>query len=452
MARRRSRGRPPEGTPAARLEPAWRRIDLHIHTPGSSDYQEPRASYLDILQKAEARGLDMIAFTDHNSVAGYAAMQREIAYLELLEAGGRLHPEEARRLHDYRRLRERVLVLPGFEFTATFGFHILAIFPPETTVRKLEHLLLELNVPEEKLDRGTSEVGATTDVLRAYEVIADAGGLVIGAHVNSTHGIAMIGLGFGGQTKIAYTQDRNLHALEVTDLENTSRRATARFFNGSKPEYPRRMHCIQGSDAHRVTRDPQSPEKNLGVGDRCTEVLLPGQGAAQGPGRLRQHQRRRALRRRERQPGRTDPRRGERGGGGAADPRRGGPAGRAAAPAGRRDAGDRRQDDPGGDRVARHRDPLRARAGVLYVRQEGETRYLVGDRFGLSPLASLINHTGLVLILIGAVAGGLLGFREDGFAVPVDPASPIACIQPPADADVSGGPGRSLSSIALAQP
>jgi hypothetical protein len=34
------------------------------------------------------------------------------------------------------------------------------------------------------------------------------------------------------------------------------------------------MHCIQGSDAHRVTRDPQRPEKNLGIGDRCTEVLL----------------------------------------------------------------------------------------------------------------------------------------------------------------------------------
>src|SRR5437763_1575739 len=82
------------------------------------------------------------------------------------------------------------------------------------------------------------------------------------------------------QTEIAYTQDRNLLALEVTDLENTSRRATARFFNGSKPEYPRRMHCIQGSDAHRVTRDPQSPEKNLGVGDRCTEVLLPEVGFA----------------------------------------------------------------------------------------------------------------------------------------------------------------------------
>lgn len=246
-----------------------------MHTPGSGDYQEPRAGYLDILQRAEARGLDIIAFTDHNSIAGYAALEREIAELTLLEERARILPDEARRLQEYRRLSERILILPGFEFTATFGFHILGIFPPETTVRKLEHLLLELNIPEDKLDQGASEVGATTDVLRAYEMIAGAGGLVIGAHVNSTHGVAMIGLGLGGQTKIAYTQDPNLHALEVTDLESDSRRATARFFNGSKPEYPRRMHCIQGSDAHRVTRDPLRPEKNLGVGDRCTEVLLP---------------------------------------------------------------------------------------------------------------------------------------------------------------------------------
>jgi hypothetical protein len=84
----------------------------------------------------------------------------------------------------------------------------------------------------------------------------------------------MRGLSFGGQTKIAYTQDPNLHALEVTDLESNGRRATAHFFDGSKPEYPRRMHCIQGSDAHRLTRDPKDKNR-LGIGDRVTEVLTP---------------------------------------------------------------------------------------------------------------------------------------------------------------------------------
>jgi hypothetical protein len=134
-------------------------------------------------------------------------------------------------------------------------------------------VLLTLNVPEDRLDVGTSEVGATTDVLRAYEVLREAGAIVIGAHVNSTHGIAMQGFPFGKQTKMDYTQDPNLHALEATDLENPGRRTTLRFFSGSKAEYPRRMHCIQGSDAHRLTRDPDR-ETNLGVGDRPTEMLL----------------------------------------------------------------------------------------------------------------------------------------------------------------------------------
>ncbi len=228
---------------------------------------------MDVLHRAEERGLDAIALTDHNSVRGYAELWREIEDLELLEFLKRLKPEEEKRLAEFRRLLNTILVLPGFEFTAQFGFHILAIFPEGTTVRKMEHLLLLLGVPEDRF--GSGEVGATTDVLRAYEILANNGALVIGAHVNSTHGIAMQGLRFGGQTKIAYTQDPNLHALEVTDLLPVSnRRSTARFFSGTKTEYPRRMHCIQGSDAHRLTQDPDR-ETQLGVGDRPTEVLLP---------------------------------------------------------------------------------------------------------------------------------------------------------------------------------
>jgi hypothetical protein len=263
----------PEAPPPGAADLTWRRVDLHIHTPASSDYQQKGVGLIDVLRRAEERGLDAIAFTDHNSVRGYADLWREIEDLEMLEYLGRLEPHEAERLAEFRRLLTTVRVLPGFEFTAQFGFHILAIFPEGTTVRLMEHLLLLLGVPEDRF--GSGEVGATTDVLRAYEILADHGALVIGAHVNSTHGIAMQGLRFGGQTKIAYTQDSNLHALEVTDLlPTTNRRSTARFFSGVKTEYPRRMHCIQGSDAHRLEPDP-ARESNLGIGDRPTEVLLP---------------------------------------------------------------------------------------------------------------------------------------------------------------------------------
>jgi hypothetical protein len=252
----------------------WYKMDLHLHTPASADWDEPGVSYLDLLHKAEMQGLDIVAVTDHNTVAGCAAVQADIEQLELLERLGRIQPDEQRQLEEYRRIGNKILVLPGFEFTATLGFHILAIFPLETSIRRLEHLLIELNVPAGKLDAGATEVGATADVLTAYRVIDEAGGLVIAAHANSTHGVALRGLDFGGQTRIAFTQDRHLHALEVTDLEKQGRRTTAWFFSGRKPEYPRRMHCIQGSDAHRLNRHPGDP-KRLGWGDRVTEILLP---------------------------------------------------------------------------------------------------------------------------------------------------------------------------------
>lgn len=252
----------------------WFRMDLHIHTPGSIDYQEPGVTYLDILRQAELRGLDIIAFTDHNTMAGYRAMRDEVSKLEYLEQLGRMQADEKRNLTEYRRLLDKILVLPGFEFTATFGFHVLGIFSPAVPVRQLEHILLSLNIPAHALDEGSSIVGASADVLTAYRMINEAGGIAIAAHANSSHGVAMRGFDFGGQTKIAYTQDPNLHALEVTDLDRPGRKSTARFFDGTKPEYPRRMRIVQGSDAHRLAMDPRNL-KNLGVGERVTEVQVP---------------------------------------------------------------------------------------------------------------------------------------------------------------------------------
>ena len=263
---------PAREQPAAKPQRRWFKADLHMHTPASNDYEDPQISYLEWLKIGADRGLEIIAVTDHNTVAGVAAMRREIEWLARLEQQNRMTESEREALAAWRELANRVLVLPGFEFTATFGFHILAIFPPETSIRTLEHILLSLKVPPDKLDLGSTETGASTDVLSAYKIIRDAGGLVIAAHANSTHGVAMRDFPFGGQTKIAYTQDVNLDALEVTDLEQRGH-STARFFNGSKTEYPRRMHCIQGSDSHRINTDPRNP-KRLGVGERASELML----------------------------------------------------------------------------------------------------------------------------------------------------------------------------------
>lgn len=121
---------PPSGnTTQAKPQRKWYKVDLHLHTPGSNDYEEPQATYFDWMSKVVEKELDIVAITDHNTVAGIAAIQREIEWLTRLERDGRLTEEERNRLQGWRSFAEKVLVLPGFEFTATFGFHILGIFP-----------------------------------------------------------------------------------------------------------------------------------------------------------------------------------------------------------------------------------------------------------------------------------------------------------------------------------
>jgi len=169
-------------------------MDIHLHSPASADYQTPGVSYLDILQKAESRGLDIISLTDHNTISGYSNLQYEIEQLTTFEKTNRLLQEEKSRLQEYRRLLAKILILPGFEFTAMMGFHIIALFSPKKSLREIEHLLIDLGVPPEQLDNGSTTIGASVDVIRAYQLINQAGGIVIAAHANSTNGVAMRGM------------------------------------------------------------------------------------------------------------------------------------------------------------------------------------------------------------------------------------------------------------------
>ncbi len=72
----------------------WYNTDLHIHTPASSDYQQQDTTYMEILQRAEAKDLQILAFADHNTVSGYRILREEIEQLELLEKLNRLLPAE----------------------------------------------------------------------------------------------------------------------------------------------------------------------------------------------------------------------------------------------------------------------------------------------------------------------------------------------------------------------
>lgn len=259
----------------------WMRVDLHIHTPASEDYAEQNVSYLDILREAEHRELEIIAFTDHNTVHGYEQFQHELEILQTLEKIDRLGPEERERLEEYRRLCRKITVLPGFEFTSHYGAHVLGIFSPEHPVSLLEATLLQLGIPYDLLKKGVCGVPNTRHVTEAYEIIARAGGLVIAAHANGPNGVITetLRMGTSGQSRVAATQSPALSALEFINFYTDHEKFTSpSFYNGKTEHYERRMFCIQGSDAHRLRRvaDSQSPDWHChGIGDRYVELLLP---------------------------------------------------------------------------------------------------------------------------------------------------------------------------------
>ena len=257
----------------------WYRIDLHLHTPSSEDYAEKEASYLDILKEAERRGLDIIAFSDHNTIAGYEALFDEIDFLERLDQRGRLQDHEREEMEQYRRLLKKITVLPGFEFTSRFGSHTLAIFPPEgqASIPKIKAVLHQLGVPYEKMNLGTTSVPGTQAFLEAYKIINEAGGIVIAAHINSPTGVLAIANNLPtGALRISATQSSYLHALEFSGFHNPQLQgfSSPHWYDGTNLGYERRMFCLQGSDAHRVTQDPNDTIHRWGIGDRPTEALL----------------------------------------------------------------------------------------------------------------------------------------------------------------------------------
>ena len=85
----------------------------------------------------------------------------EIDFLQTFERAQRLTEEEQERLDEYRRLLDKITVLPGFEFTSHYGAHILGLFAPDRPISLIEATLLQLGVPPDLLKRGACAVADT---------------------------------------------------------------------------------------------------------------------------------------------------------------------------------------------------------------------------------------------------------------------------------------------------
>jgi len=216
--------------PSGPLE-GFLKVDLHIHTPESRCYSDPRTTPGQIVDAAVAAGLAAIAVTDHNTFRG-------VEHVTEAASPGRL------------------AVFPGVEISTRDG-HLLALFDVHTPTAGLQEFLNNAGVsPAAAGDGSMLAAHGMEDLLGK---IAGWEGLAVPAHIERWP-TGFLQSSQSRRAKIAIHSSPHLSALEITQPENK------RLWNtGQMRNYPRKHACIQGSDAH----DPEE------IGRRPTYMRLP---------------------------------------------------------------------------------------------------------------------------------------------------------------------------------
>lgn len=172
------------------------KMDLHIHTPASKCYKGSKndEEYFEILRYAHKQNLDIIAFTDHNSIAGYnriLQLKEELInkrkYLSEYESSISQLGNVIRECDDKLALFDDIYIIPGVEITLNPGVHILVLSSHEE-IEELSNLLDYVGYTEEK--RGAdSDVAINMDIKNflTYEKLKKF--IVIAPHIDSNKGI-----------------------------------------------------------------------------------------------------------------------------------------------------------------------------------------------------------------------------------------------------------------------
>lgn len=211
----------------------WWALDLHVHTPGSSDASDENyGSASDIVNAALSAGLDAIAVTDHNT-AGWCN-------------------EVATAAQD-----TRLVVLPGVEISTTEG-HLLAIWEEGTASETIRDLLVALDI--KSADHGRLEVAAKTNLVDSARKVAEYGGVAIAAHVDRPRGL----LGIEVKDHLRDTlMEPTISAVEIFKRDTQAQEIDGRVKD------KRILACVQGSDTWDSDR---SCHALSGIGARRTWI------------------------------------------------------------------------------------------------------------------------------------------------------------------------------------
>ena len=191
------------GTQGAR----YYKADLHVHTPGSHDY-EADLSPTELIDAFIEEGLELVAVTDHDCAGIY---------------------EELREAAEERPIK----ILPGVEITTPQGganqIHMTAIFPPEEH-DAVNHVLSRIGINPER----PGEEQADSRINEICKIVLENRGLPILAHIDEAAG-AHEETG-PGRIREEIFDIEQVAAIEVVDPE----------IRAEYPEFP----AVKCSDAH----------------------------------------------------------------------------------------------------------------------------------------------------------------------------------------------------------
>lgn len=202
---------------------AFKRLDLHLHTPASACFRDRTATVDQIVGIAIKAGL-MGTVTDHNSGAWVAKVKTA--------AQGK-----------------PLVVFPGVEITCQggkSGRHIIALLDPADGRAEVEGLLGELGLQPK--DHGKQETLVDLAPTEVLEIIAKRGGLGVLAHANSSRGALS---DMQGEQRTRLFRSPHLFAAESSDFEDADKKALVKravdLLSGSDANYPKRA-VYQASD------------------------------------------------------------------------------------------------------------------------------------------------------------------------------------------------------------
>lgn len=194
----------------------WRKLDLHVHTPASVDYNGPNISADAFVAEALSKSLHGIAITDHNTAA----------WIDRIQDAAR---------------PTTLAVFPGVEITATGGLggiHIIALFERNATAKEIESLLAKLKI--EPQEQGKTEAISPCSPLEVVEAIYTIGGVAILAHADSSKGVLA---DMKGQARIRVMNSPALSAVELCNYDKN-----IGLLDGTDADYKRPLAAYRASD------------------------------------------------------------------------------------------------------------------------------------------------------------------------------------------------------------